>query len=155
MSKQLLGDFFPDDSGNDESFKKLWDSTEAAGDLKPLPKDKYCCLLVSGEQQISRKGTRGYKITFRVIDGEFSGRLVWDDVWFTNAALPMAKRKLARLGITTSEQVYQPVPPGIRCTVHVVVSQKDDGRVDNDVTNFEVTGHDEPEVNPFAPEQEV
>ena len=155
MSRKSLRDVLSDGGGGDH-FQKLWNSTEAAGELTPVPKATYACRLVSGELNSSpKKGTPGFKMTFQIIDGDFSGRKVWHNVWLTPAAMPMAKRDLARVGITTPQQMEQPVPQGIRCAVQVVVRQDDDGSVYNAVTKFEVTGRDEPVVDPFAPSEEA
>ena len=51
------------------------------------------------------KGTPGYKLAFRVLEGDHQGRQFWHDVWLTPAALPMAKRDLAKLGVTALEQL--------------------------------------------------
>jgi hypothetical protein len=155
MSKKSLRDVLSDRSGG-ENFQKLWNSTEAAGELTPVPKGVYECRLVSGELRNSpTKGTPGYKILFEITEGDYSGRKVFHDLWLTPAAMPMAKRDLARLGITTPQQLEQAVPKGIRCTVAVIVRQDDDGAVYNAVKKFEVTGRDEPVADPFAPNDEV
>jgi hypothetical protein len=38
------------------------------------------------------------------VEGEHADRVVWHDVWLSDAALPMAKRDLGKLGITSLEQ---------------------------------------------------
>ena len=153
MTKKSLRDVLTNDRGGD-NFQRLWNSTEAAGDLSPVPKGTYECRLLSGELRNSpQKGTPGYKLTFEITEGDYSGRKVWHDIWLTPAAMPMAKRDLARFGITTPQQMEQAVPKGIRCTVAVIVRQDDDGAVYNAVKKFEVTGRDEPVADPFAPDE--
>jgi hypothetical protein len=63
----------------------------------------------------------------------------------------MAKRDLAKLGVTALEQLEQPIPQGIRCKVQVVLRRDDDKTERNRVRSFEVIGVDQPEVHPFAP----
>jgi len=140
-------------NGGDASFRSAWDATAAAGDNAPIPRGEYVCHAISGEPALSaQKQTPGFKITFRIIEGEHEGRLVWHDLWFTAAALPHAKRDLAKLGITTPEQMDQPVPPGIRCRVVVALRKDDDGIERNQVRRFEVIGIDEVPPNPCPPD---
>ena len=63
----------------------------------------------------------------------------------------MAKRDLAKLGVTALEQLERPLPPGIRCRVKLTLRNDDDGSEYNRVKTFEVVGIDPPEVDPFAP----
>jgi hypothetical protein len=97
------------------------------------------------------KGTAGYKLSFRVLEGEHQGRQFWHDTWLTPAALPMAKRDLFKLGVTELKQLDNPLPPGIRCKCKVTLRRDDDGAEFNRIKRFEVIGIDPPEVDPFAP----
>jgi hypothetical protein len=119
-------------TGRDQ-LKAVWDQTAAAGELGALPKGEYIALLVGGELHSSKEGTPGYKLTFRVAEGEFAGRRFWHDLWLTPAALPMAKRDLAKLGITALDQLEQPCPQGIRCKVKLVLREDDQGAQSNRV----------------------
>ena len=83
-----------------EKLGRDWDSTKAADDLKPLPSGEYRCSIASGELFNAKQGTPGYKLKLVVLEGEHADRVVWHDVWLTEAALPMAKRDLGKLGIT-------------------------------------------------------
>src|SRR5262249_38203005 len=87
----------------------------------------------------------------RVLDGEFAGRQVWLDLWLTQAALPMTKRDLAKLGVTAFEQLDRPLPQGIRCRVKVTLRIGDDGNQFNAVRSFDVTGIESLHDEPFAP----
>jgi len=139
-------------NGSSGGFNDVWNSTTAAGDFGPVPRGEYVCHVTKGELETSRtKGTPGYKVEFVVIDGEFKGRKLWLDCWLTPAALPQSKRDLGKLGITTPEQMEQPLPRGIRCKVQVTVRRDDDGTEQNRVRSFEVIGIDPPEADPFAP----
>lgn len=150
MERKRLTDILRNGAG--DSIRNLWDRTEAAGDLSPLPAGEYPAHVVSGELFTSKeKGTPGYKLTFRVCDGEHVGRLFWDDLWLTPAALPMAKRDLGKLGVTSLDQLERPLPPGIRCRVKVALRRGDDGTEYNKVKSFDVVGIDAPEADAFAP----
>lgn len=151
MNRKSLSDILS--GGND--INNLWDSTEAADEFRPLPAGKYVCHLVDGElEKSSRKSTPGYKLTFKVIEGEFTDRKLWHDIWLTPAAMSMAKRDLARLGITSPQQLEQPIPRWLRCIVTAVLRRDDDGTERNAVKTFEVVGKDEPAADPFAPKTE-
>jgi hypothetical protein len=153
MNRKSLRDILSGTSSDD--IGNLWNSTEAAEEFSPMPAGKYTCHLIDGElSNSSRKGTPGYKMTFKVIDGEHAGRKLWHDIWLTPASMSMAKRDLARLGITSPQQLEQPVPRWLRCMVTVVLRRDDDGSERNSVKSFEVIGKDEPEIDPFAPTTE-
>jgi hypothetical protein len=143
-------------NGDQDRLREVWGKTEAAEDFAPLPAGEYVARILSGELETSRKKeTPCYKLTFQVVEGDHAGRRFWHDVWLTEAALPMAKRDLAKLGITSLDQLEKPLPPGIRCSVKLALRSDDDGNETNRVKRFEVIGIDEPEVDPFAPTEEV
>jgi hypothetical protein len=132
-----------------ESLERAWSTTKAADDLTPLPSGEYRCRIASGELSKSKGGTPGYKLKMEVADGEHVGRLVWHDIWLTDAAMSMAKRDLAKLGIERFEQLDQPLPPGIIVSARIALRKNDDGSEYNRVSRFEVVGIEPPD--PFAP----
>ena len=69
----------------------------------------------------------------------------------TQAALPMTKRDLSKLGITTPEQMERPIPKGIVCKVSVTLRADDDGTQRNHVRKFDVLRVEIPQADPFAP----
>ncbi len=94
------------------NFRDRWDNTSAADDFATLPAGEYIAKIISGELETSRtNSTPGYKLTFSVLEGEFVGRRFWHDVWLSDAALPMAKRDLGKLGVTDPAQLEGPLPP--------------------------------------------
>ncbi len=149
MTTRKLTDILGGGSGN---FRDHWNNTNPAGDFTPLPPGEYVAKIIAGELETSRtKGTPGYKLTFQVIEGEHSGRKLWHDVWLTPAALPMAKRDLAKIGITDSSQLEHPLPPGIVCKLKLALRRDDDGTERNVVRSFEALRIETPEVDPFSP----
>jgi len=138
--------------GDRDRLQQAWDQAEAAQEFAPLPAGEYVCHLVAADLFNARmKGTPGVKLAFKVIEGQYAGRMFWHDCWLTEAAVPQSKRDLAKLGITRLEQIERPLPPGIRCKVKVALRRDDDGNERNRVRGFEVVGHDKPEADPFAP----
>ena len=140
----------------DDTIRRDWDKTEAADDFAPLPSGTYVARIIGGElSTATTTGTPGFKLTFRVLEGGHTGRQFWHDVWLTPAALPMAKRDLAKLGVTSLDQLARPLPPGIRCKVRLVLRSDDNGEQVNRVRSFEVVGIDEPERDAFAPDDDT
>ena len=140
-------------NGERQTIAQAWDSTEAAEDFgSPLPADEYVCHVTSCDLFNSRtNSTPGVKLAFRVIEGDHAGRKFWHDVWLTPVALPMAKRDLAKLGVTRLEQLELPLPPGIRCKVKLALLRDDDGTEYNRIRRFEVLDIDKPKADAFAP----
>jgi hypothetical protein len=154
--KKSLSDILAAGSDRDQ-LSKQWAEVKAADDFgKALPRGEYIARIEKGELfQAKVKGTPGYKLTIRVIEGEYTGRKFWLDIWLTEANLPNAKRDLGKLGVTSLDQLESPLPQGIRCRVMLVVRKDDDGTDRNEVRFFEVVGVDSPEPNPFAPGPET
>ena len=111
---------------------------EVAGDMLPLPRGTYRCRVTDGELVTSKSGTPGYTLTFTVDDGEHKGRRLWHTAWLTEAAMPMSKRDLEKLGVTSLDMLDRPLPAGIVCDVRVVLRADDDGVERNRVSRFDV-----------------
>jgi hypothetical protein len=120
-----------------------------------LPKGEYVAHVVEGLLDTTKKGKPEYRLTFRVAEGDYAGRKFWHHCYLTAAALPMAKRDLAKFGITSLDQLDNPLPAGIRCKVKLSLRQNDDGTEFNKVERFEVVAVDKPERDPFAPADPV
>lgn len=132
--------------------RTVWETTTAATDgYAPLPAGTYRCTITEGALFESRSGTPGYKITFKVADGPHAGRLLWSDLWLSEAALAMTKRDLARLGVVSLEQLEQPVPQGFIVDAKVATRTSDSGTEYNVVKGFDVITFEPPKPDPFAP----
>src|SRR5262245_19912274 len=123
-----------------DSLEKQWEQTVAAAEFTVLPAATYLCRVLSGELFNATKGTPGYKLVFEVTEGEYADRRIWHDFWLTPQALPMSKRDLAKLGVTSLKQLERPLPAGILVKVKVTVRPKDDGTEYNHVRSFEAVG---------------
>jgi len=121
-----------------DELARQFDEAEAAGDMLPLPRGEYRCRVADGELVTSKGGTPGYTLTFTVDDGEHKGRRVWHTAWLTPAALPMSKRDLAKLGVTSLDMLESTLPAGFVCDVKVAVRADDDGIERNRVVSFAV-----------------
>jgi hypothetical protein len=150
MNRKSLSDILRE--GDRQNLSRAWGETQAAEDFAPLPAGEYIARIIGGDLSTSRtKGTPSYKLAFRVLEGDHQGRQFWHDVYLTPAALPLAKRDLAKLGVTALEQLERPLPPGIRCKAKLTLRRDDDGSEYNRVRSFEVIGIDPPETDAFAP----
>jgi Protein of unknown function (DUF669) len=123
-----------------ETLTNQWKNTEAAKELGPLPPGQYVFRILSGELFTAKQGTPGYKLTLEVVEGEHEGRRCWHEVWLTQAALPMAKRDLGKIGVTDLEQLERPLPSGILIRAKIALRQNDDGTEHNRVIRFEFAG---------------
>jgi hypothetical protein len=140
---------------NADKLQQAWQDTQAADDMGPLPPGEYTSHLITGELIQSRSNqTPGYRLTFRILEGDYAARRCWLDLWLTPAALPMTKRDLAKIGVSALDQLENAVPPRIRCKVRVALRKNDHDEEYNAVRSFEVIGIDPPEVDPFAIEGE-
>jgi hypothetical protein len=121
-----------------EALARQFDEAEAAGDMLPLPRGTYRCRVTDGELVTSKGGTPGYQVVFTVDDGDHKGRRLWHTAWLTPAALPMTKRDLAKLGVTSLDMLDRPLPGGFVCDVKVALRVDDDGVERNRVVSFAV-----------------
>lgn len=139
-------------NGKMQEVTEAWDNTEIAEDWGTLPAGKYLADIVGGELSTSgRKGTAGYKLTFKITEGDHAGRQFWHDVWLTPAAMPMAKRDLRKIGVERLEQLEKSLDRVFECRVTLVLREGDDGTQYNRVRRFDVIGTREIEKDPYHP----
>jgi len=131
------------------SIEDLFNSIKPAGDYTPIPTGTYEAEAIQGTKTESSKGTPCYKVIWRIEGGEHDGRRVFQDFWLTDRALPITRRDLAKLGITTGEQLNRSVAEGIVCKICIVKKRRDSGAEYNEVRSIEYL---RTKVNPFIPE---
>ena len=130
-----------------------WDRIQSAAEYEPLPPGEYTALLTKGElAENSRTSTPSYKLTFRVEAGDYANRQFFADLWLTEKSMPYTKRDLLKLGITSPQQLEQPLPCRFRCKVRLAL-RKNDGVEFNRVVRFEVTDVIKEEPDTFAPKE--
>ena len=154
MARKKLSDILSQNER--ESLARSWDSTAPADkvDRSPIPAGTYRCRILEGTLFTAKSGSKGYKLTFEVADGEHAGRRIWFDVWLTDNALPYAKRELAKLGVTRLDQLEQPLPARFVVNVTVRIERGDDGNSFNKVAGFDdVELEQNADSNPFAPQR--
>ena len=139
---------------NQSNLQNAWNSTQAADDYgKPLPAGEYVARITQGTLKQSKANqTPGYSLTFEVIEPvAFQGRKFWHDCWLTPAAMPQTKRDLGKLGVSSLEQLENPLPKYIRCKCKLALRKEDNGTESNRLRTFEVLGIDVPVPDPYAP----
>ena len=74
-------------------------------DFSPVPAGKYLCRLVGLEEASTQNGDEMWKLRFEVIKGPYAGRLIFDNLVFSEAALKRAKLICSRLGLDVSKEL--------------------------------------------------
>lgn len=93
---------------------------QAFGQL--LPEGEYVVTITDAEEKTSQKGTPYVEFTFTVVSPvAYRGRQVRDRVYFSAAALPIAKAKLEAINYdTSSDRTFNPTDMVNRgCTIKV------------------------------------
>ena len=119
-----------------------------------LPPGQYVGEILPAETFLftAKSGAPGFKVAYRVCEGQHTGRRLWQDFWLTNAAIPYTKAALARIGIERKSQLNEPLPAGIRVRLRVVVETTDSGEQFNSIRELiELVSFEPPSCDPFAP----
>ena len=74
-------------------------------DFTPLPAGKYPCRLAEIEEATTHAGDEMWKLRFEVARGEHAGRLVFDNLVFSQAAMKRVKLICSRLGLDVSKEL--------------------------------------------------
>lgn len=139
--KKKLSDIVKDMAG----LKYQWANTKPAPDTdKPIPPGEYVCDLTDGAAFEAKTGTPGYKVTLKVKEGEYAGRLVWHDFYLSAKALPYTLRALAKIGITDPEQLDVGLPAGLVVKAKISLSKRDDGAERNELRSWELVAVESP-----------
>jgi hypothetical protein len=137
---------------NDDDIFDRFDAAQPAGDFGPLPPGVYVALATGGELTEARTGTKGYRVTFRVVEGEYAGRRLWLEKYFTPAAMPYTKRDLGKLGIDSRAKLARPFPANrMVCRLTVTRRRSDGGAGWNEIRRLEVIRFEQPAAAPPGP----
>lgn len=125
---------------------------EASQGGGPLPEGEYVCVIDESKEVTSRQGTDGVEMKMRVAEGDCMGRFVWDRIWFTQAALGVARWKLQCARITIPEGSFTLNPANlVGRKVKVVVRHEEyDGK-----TRARVVGWEEASGTSASPAAQV
>lgn len=102
-------------------------------DFSPLPDGKYLCRLSEIEETTTQYDDEMWKLKFEVIQGEFTGRFIFDNLVFSEAAIKRAKLICSRLGLDVSGELdlTPSLLEGRRCHISVLTEEYEDneGRI--------------------------
>jgi len=126
--------------GYESDYEKYFDESRRAAEIGPLPAGEYLADIITGEVKIDHTtGNRLYRLTFAVVESStFDGRRFCMDCWLTPAAKPQSLRDLTKIGITSLNQVEQPLSAIFRCKVRLAVRRDNSCEMRNRVQFFEV-----------------
>ena len=74
-------------------------------DFSPLPDGEDPCRLSEIEEASTHSGDEMWKLKFEVVDGEYTGRYIFDNLVFSDAALKRVKLVCSRLGMDVSGEI--------------------------------------------------
>jgi len=115
-----------------------WDNAEPAPQFLPLPKDKYKAKVAKAGLHVASTGSRAFQLDLEVIEGPFSKRHVWHNIWITPKAISFAKRDLGKFEMFDYEDLGGVDLTDTVCEVWINQEQDDKGRLVNKVSGFEV-----------------
>lgn len=82
-----------------------WDKVEEAQGYSPLPDGKYYCVVEKADLGTTANGDEMFKLEFKVLEGAFKGRKLFDNIIFSERALGRAKLMLKRMGLELNGKV--------------------------------------------------
>lgn len=74
-------------------------------DYTPIPADKYPCVLEEVQEAQTQNQDEMWKLRWRVDGGKYAGRVVFDNMVFSQAALKRVKLICSRLGLDVSGEL--------------------------------------------------
>ena len=74
-------------------------------DFTPIPDGEYTCVLVDIEEDMTSKGFDMWKLRWRVEDGDYAGRLLFDNMVFSPKAMPRVKLVCDCCGVDVDGEV--------------------------------------------------
>lgn len=74
-------------------------------DFSPVPEGQYRCVVDRVVENLSDTGKEKWDIRFRITEGEYEGRLIFDEIYFTDSALQRVKLIASRFGVDVTREV--------------------------------------------------
>src|SRR5258708_7534081 len=100
-------------------------SGTVAPEIGAVPSATYTVAIEDGKLTASKTGTPGFQIQYRIIEGEHTGRKVWQTLWLTPAAQPYTLRDLQKFGIKSKADLEKGLPEGWTARIRVVLRLND------------------------------
>lgn len=82
-----------------------FNTIEDAEDFSPLPEGKYACRVAEVEEARTKGGDEMWKLRLEVVEGAHAGRIIFDNLVFSAAAMKRVKLICSRLGLDVSGEV--------------------------------------------------
>lgn len=97
-------------------------------DYSPIPEGKYLCTVENVEEARTQYQDEMWKLRFRVADGKYAGRIIFDNMVFSEAALKRVKLICSRLGIDVSKELdlTPAMVKGQSCQLTVEIEEYED-----------------------------
>ena len=101
-----------------------------AKSFMPVPAGKYLCKLVDVNETQTQRGDEMWKLKFEIMDGEYDGRFIFDNMVFSKAAESRVKLICSRLGLETEKELefYPEDLKGRSCFVIVEIEEYEDNK---------------------------
>lgn len=103
-------------------------NTKEADSFTPLPEGWYLCKVSECiRDKDTEKGFEQWKITYQVIEGEQSGRKIWDRIFFSPDAMPRVKLVLKRLGFDVDNKNLEVEPEDLvdrQVKIEVIIDEQ-------------------------------
>jgi hypothetical protein len=101
-------------------------------DLGPVPNGTYEASVVSAKPGVSNSGYPKIDVAWKVEDGEYEGRQIFDTIAFHPNALPMTKRKLLNMGFPEDFSGEIETEDLLGITAHLVVTVEQSTQINPD-----------------------
>ena len=72
---------------------------DASTGFELIPEGTYVVKVEGAEETESSKGTPGMKLSLTILGPAYEGRKLWDTIWLSPKALPMARQRLEAMGV--------------------------------------------------------
>lgn len=82
-----------------------FDKVDEASSFDPIPEEWYLSQLAEVEETTTKAGDPMWKLKWEIIQGEFEGRFVWDNLVFVEKAYGRVKLLLRRCGVDTTGRI--------------------------------------------------
>lgn len=78
-----------------------WNGIDEAQNFGPAPAGTYLCRVVEAKAATTRYNDDMWKLTLEIADGRYKGKQIWDNVVFSQNAMPRAKLICRSFGLPT------------------------------------------------------
>lgn len=82
-----------------------FDKIDEMDDFSPVPEDSYVCELIDVKEDTTTTGGEMWKLKFKIVEGEYQGRYLFDNMVFSQEAAKRVKFICSRMGLKTQGNV--------------------------------------------------